>query len=157
MPAPQIVRGSRLKGAGLTALSALFVASGFWMAQSERSTTSLFVVGFFGLCFLVGAAMTIWPATLKITDEGFTCRMLFRQWSAAWRDIDEMFLWSNPAASQKLVAWSYKPGCGPTGPAVKMSAAFGAPGALPGSWTISPQQLLDLLQERRAASMPHAG
>lgn len=151
--APVTISASRWKSALLFLGSTVFVLVLTQMLLAGELDLILYPgLAMFGLGMLISAAHMVRPPRLILTDQGFTCRALTRTWSVRWEDIEELFLWENPVtrwpATQKLVAWTYRPGREPKKAMARVSAALGASGALPGMWTLGSAQLLELMQAR---------
>lgn len=110
---------------------------------------------FFAGCGLVGLIQLIWPARLTLAADGLAYAALGRGWSVQWRSIDTLILWRNPAprASQTLVGWVLRPEARKAGVIAGMSRMLGVDGALPGLWSMSPQALLEIMQDYHAAAV----
>jgi hypothetical protein len=84
----RVLRPSRGKQAAFLALSLGFTAGGGWMI-ARGAEHGWFVLGFFGLCSFVFVLQLLPNASwLRLTDEGFVVRSLFRTGKLVrWRDV----------------------------------------------------------------------
>lgn len=100
---------SRWKTLGLIAGSFAFVAIGVWMISKGHLLGWLPAV-FFGSCFVIGIVNLI-PgcSSLKLTEDGFEVRSMFRSWSVSWRTISEIGVYSlyqNGAEIARMVGFN---------------------------------------------------
>ncbi len=147
----EVIRGSRGKSAGILAVSLLLFGLGVW--QMTRDPTHYWkaipLVLLFGCGVVVFTFQVLLPATLTLGSQTLTYKGLFgRGFSVQWDDVESFHIWQNPVARQRLPAWTYRPGCGKAGVMASVASGLGADGAVPGLWEISPEQLLERLNER---------
>lgn len=156
MTMDRTVYGSRGKLAILLLVSLMFVAMGVLMAtrpdqSMSRTLIGWGAIGFFGLGALVSVYQLVRPGRLDLTATGFSYTGLFgKKFTVAWADVEAFHVWQNPAAAQRLVAWSYVEGRAPRAAAI--SRSLGAEGSIPGVWTMSTEDLVNLMQDRLEAS-----
>lgn len=69
-------------------ISIVFTAGGVWMA-AKGDWKGWAALIFFGLCTLVSALMVLFPqvTSLRLTEEGFYIRSLFRTHFTRWEDV----------------------------------------------------------------------
>jgi hypothetical protein len=136
--------------------SLAFVAIGIWMGRDE-GWIGYACAAFFALCGLVAVVSLIPGAnSLRIDDDGLTCRSLFRRWSVRWGEIDRFFVVETRQGMfrvRDLVGWNYLPGPGTGGRGRWLSAALaGCEGALPDTYGMKAAELADHLNRCLARS-----
>lgn len=151
-----VIRGSRQKALLLMLGGFGFVALAVALAGTKGVDGFTWLGGgFFGLCALVGLIASARPSTLTLTAEGFEVRDSFgRRFNARWSWIATFELWRNPVpqARQQLVAWRLRPGAPRTRFGLTNLKLFAIDGALPGLWSMGPQELLETMQTWHSAA-----
>ena len=155
----QIIVGSRLKAAGVTLLGCGFVALGVWMVgRPDQSVDKLLIgwlcLGFFGLCTVLGIFQIARPASVALFADRFEIRNgRGKSLAVRWADIQPFFILK--IRSTKLVSFNYQEGHLPTkrSPLAKLSSAMGADGSLPNTLSLSADDLLKLMNERREQAL----
>lgn len=110
----QIIRltGTPLKNILGLAVCLVFVAIFIWMV-SDGILFGYFGILLFGLGALLFAALLAMPnaAYLKLSDEGFTIKALFRVTHVRWLDVDHFFVHEMNAGlvKNKFVAFNFVP------------------------------------------------
>jgi hypothetical protein len=147
-----VIKGSRLKVMLLLAICLIFTAMGVYLLgdPSVSPVMAWLCVGLFGLGVPLSLAMLALPNSVTLRSDHFTVRALWKSYDVAWGDVEVFHVWQNPYARQRLVAWTYRPGCGPTGVMANMSANLGAEGAMPGMMSMSTDKLVALMNQRLA-------
>jgi hypothetical protein len=152
----EIIHGSRGKTAGFLAVSLAFVVIGGWMVSRDPADwRAIGCLVFFGLGAVVFLVQLVAPPTLTLAPHGFAYKGMFgRGFDVAWDDVESFHIWQNPFARQRMLAWTYRPGRGKTSGMAGVSRQLGADGAVPGLWTISPERLRDLMNQRLSVARP---
>jgi hypothetical protein len=151
----QTITGSRSKAAGYLVVSLGFSAIGFWMTMSPDKPADIwkgwFCAGFFGLCAVVFSWRLLFPGILTLDTRGLFLRSGFRRDPPLipWRDVDRFFIY-RADRGVKLIGFNYKPGRAPPSRLRGLVRAFGADAGLPKGWPMSPDDLVELLNEHRA-------
>jgi len=142
---PIIVNESKGKIFGLWLGSLVLTAGGAWMVQDPTTKPWEAWGGliFFGACVLIMTLLLIRPAVLTLGPEGFRVQMLWRNSLTRWDEVTGFRVWS-PGRGVRQIAFDYAPGYKR---GLKSVLGFGA---LPGNWSKSPQELLDLMTECKA-------
>ncbi|HEX4183245.1 MAG TPA: STM3941 family protein [Caulobacteraceae bacterium] len=150
----QTITGSRSKAAVYLVGALAFSASGVWMTTNPGKPEDVwkgwFVAGFFGLCALVFSWLLLFPSVLILDTRGFSLGFGFRRdpRMIAWRDVDRFFIYRGDRGV-KLIGFNYKPGRAPPSRLRGLVRAFGADAGLPKGWTMSPEALVDLLNQQK--------
>jgi uncharacterized membrane protein YhaH (DUF805 family) len=155
---PIVVRGARSQGVWLFVVGAIFVAGGFVILATGKSTgTAILTIGFFGLIAVLGLVMLVSPARLEIGPSGITQKALWRTTALAWGDVH--YFRPVQVMSSRTVGFDYVHGPPPGRERVaRMSmAASGAQGALPAGWEVGPNRLADMLNQARNRWIADAG
>ena len=142
---PLVLRGSRGSNLFLIIGSAVFVVIGVLMLDdSDRS--GWFVVGFFGLCLLVGLINALPAAAwLRIEEDGFTYASMFRKTSYSWNDVEGFYPRSISGAKMLgvVMSESYR-----ADRPVQQRFAGTTGGALPDTYGMDGEELANLMNER---------
>jgi hypothetical protein len=147
---PVTLRQSKGKFAFLLAVTLMFTAAGVMMATVPQSlAVGLGVAIFFGLC----SAVLVVPLTpnggyLKLEEDGFTFRSLFRVQTFRWADIVSFSLirirW------QRFVVWRSTDERRGKGAMQKLNDAFGGyDGMLPDTYGTKAKVLAECMQKAR--------
>lgn len=147
---------SRLKAGGYLAGCVGFVAAGFWMALSPDRPGDVVwgwaCVAFFSLGVPTFAWLLVRPMRLTLDASGFVLAGGFRRLPKrfGWSDIDRFFVYRGPRG-EKMIRFSYAPGYAPPGRVTWLARAIaGGEAGLPSGWTLSPEQLVDVLNDYRS-------
>lgn len=146
------ISGSRGKMALYLGGSLAFVAVAALLLQhpTQDAGELQLGLGFFGLCAAVFAWRLISPQRLRLDDEGFTVLVGFAKSPRKiyWRDIDRFFIYRLPRGVE-MIGFNYRPDARDVSPMVRISRQLGADGWLPKGWTLSPAQMVDMLNAYR--------
>ncbi|MGQ2990950.1 MAG: hypothetical protein ACT6RD_01245 [Brevundimonas sp.] len=150
----RVIHGSRWKPLLMAVGGLLLIWLAVWAIETKAPDWGVWLYGAFGVVLAaVGAIWTLRPSTLTLTDEGFEVRdAVGRRFSARWSWIASLELWHNPAARQALVAWRLRPGAPRTTLGRIDLNLFEIDGALPGLWSMGPQELLETMQTWHSAA-----
>lgn len=132
---------------GLTGLGVWMGLNGEWMGWA---VAGFFVFGVptFAVQFVPGCAF------LTIDAEGFEFASLFRRRRIAWSDISEFGILTVQSGT-RMVGFNYVPDYPHSVKARAFSRAFtGCEGGLPDTYGMSVEELADLLNRARDASLP---
>jgi hypothetical protein len=150
---PQVLRPRRWKVLGLLAVSGGFTAGGVWMLAAGEWEGWL-VSGFFGLCFIVAAALLLpGSAYLRLGPEGFEVCSLFRARSYRWADVEGFGV--ALVGGNRMVAFNFAPGFPGSVVARRLAVLLsGWEGALPDTYGMGAEELAALLNGYRQAAAP---
>jgi hypothetical protein len=145
---PMTLHASKLKMAGLVAISAVFVAIGIF-TSSKEPVMGLLSAGFFGLCGIVGVLGLIPGGSyLLLERDGFTTSSLFRKHSYRWRDVSPFGV--KRISRNKMVCWNFAPNySGPKRGASFSKTLTGIEAALPDTYGKKAEDLAELMNELR--------
>jgi hypothetical protein len=153
---PQVIRESRVKVGGYLALSVGFVAVGLWMALQPVHPRDAFwgwvAVVFFGLTLPTFAWQLVSPMRLTLDATGFVLSGGLRRAPKrfGWHDIDRFFVARGPRGV-KMIRFNYLQGRAPPGRMTKVARTLGgADAGLPPGWTLSPEKVVDILNDYRS-------
>ena len=106
---------------------------------------------FFSPCALVFAWLLIRPPRLLLDRQGFTLvgGLIRSPKTIPWRDVEAFFVYRLPRGG-KMIGYNYRPGVREVTALARVGRAFGADGALPKGWTLSPEKMVDELNAYRA-------
>lgn len=142
--------------------SAVFAAGAAAMLAHPRTPRDT-LIGWVGLIFFgLGVAVFAWtlirPQVLRLDADGFTLDGGFVRAPrrVLWRDIDRFFVRHGPRGV-KLVGYNYRPGRAPPSRLAGVARQLGADGGLPKAWPLSPEALVDLLNDYRTANAAPSG
>ncbi len=144
-----VLRSSGTKRLWLGLMSAGFVAVGLWMVRSGNPQGWL-VFGFFALCLMVFCVWMLFPNAnyLRLTQDGFEMRAMFRSHFYRWRDVAAF----EPVRiyGGKYVSIIFAPTylAAPIGRDVS-AALTGIQGMLPDTYGMTAEALADLLNDWR--------
>jgi hypothetical protein len=143
---PMILHPSKLQAATLVLVSGPLIAIGSFLIHA-RNGFGWVVVAFFGLLFLVGLVMAVPGSTfLKISQDGFEMRTLFRSHFIRWSDVREFGVAS--LESRKMVAFNYSENHKARAALRKINSRLvGFEGALPDAYGLGHEELATLLNE----------
>lgn len=155
----KVLVGSRAKYALLTAGAAVFVAIGGFLIKTDSAPKTQFeawlCILFFGLCGAIGAANVMRPSRLVLSDNAFRLeRPLGKPRTVEWRDIDAFFVWTN--RSSKILGYRYIAGRAPTDALTRINQSLGLDGGLPTGWSLSTEELVNLMNQYRMKASPSA-
>jgi len=107
MQLPVTYRASRKKMLRLLAISAAFVAIGFWVREKNPLIMTA-CIAFFGLGVIV-ALVNLHPRAsyLTLRESGFEFSSLFRRHTVAWKDVLDFVEFS--ISGNEMVGWNYLP------------------------------------------------
>lgn len=154
-PESLVLRPSKKKFVGLLMISAGFVVTGLWLLQNGDISPTLgwVCVAFFGLGTVVGVA-TLLPgaAYLRLEPEGFTMCSLYRSAFYRWSDVSEFVVGRVGMQSMVMFEYSSQRTDAATLRAVN-AALFGHQAALPDTYGMTHEALVDLLNRQRASAL----
>jgi hypothetical protein len=125
--------------------SVVFTTIGVWMASNNDWRGWLGLIGF-GPCAIVSALMVSFPqvTSLRLTDEGFYMRSLFRTHFLRWCDVTGFGLFS--VSLNLMVGFNYSAAYPKQKLGRRMAADLaGWEGALSDTYGMSAQELADLM------------
>jgi len=128
--------------------SLAFVAIGVFIMDGDDGFMRWLVVGFFGLAAVVGIVNLLPTASfLKLDQTGFTFSSLFRKHSVAWKDVLGFGIMS--VARNKMVTFE----TGKSGGMAHLNRTIGgADSALPDTYGMKPDELIELMERYRMAA-----
>jgi hypothetical protein len=137
-----VVRESRGKILLLWIGSAAFTAMGVWWTRDPgiKAFEAWGGLIFFGACLVISTLLLIRPGVLTLSPEGFRVQALWRNKLTRWDDVTGFRIWS-PRRFTRYIVYDFTPGH-----KRGLSAALGF-GSLPGNWSMSPPDLLALMNE----------
>jgi hypothetical protein len=115
-------------------------------------------LGFFGLCALVFVWLLIRPQRLLLDRQGFTVLGGFIRSpkKIPWRDVEAFFVYRLPKGG-KMIGYNYRPGARKDSALARVGRAFGADGALPKGWALSPENMVVELNAYRQQALGAGG
>ncbi len=153
----KVILESRWKLLLLFAGCAGFVAAGIWMLNNHPEEVHRGLTGyeagwlsivFFGVGALVSAVQLVRPSRLILFDQGFRIeRFLFRPKTVAWSRVGSFEI--QRSRSAKWVAYTLNN----AGALEDVASSSGASGTVGRLWEMSPEALMDLLNQYRAAAV----
>lgn len=147
---PLILRPSRSRAALLFFVCALFVGGGIWMVRMGNSF-GYFCAGFFALGLPV-FALHFHPkaAYLCLTADSFTYCSLFRAFTVRWEHVRDFAVIT--VGAQRMVAWNLTPHHPmPRRVSALSKSMSGYEAALPDTYGMKPEELLELMEGLRLA------
>jgi hypothetical protein len=147
---PPVVIFQSQEKLGLLLLGCLaFCGIGVWSVLLNASDwMGWLALAIFGLCTPIILAMRIWPGRLVIDQSGFRWTILFRTWDLTWSDVTAIKAVQMRGAM--LVGWKYSSSCTKYGRMRKVNEALaGCDGAISGNWTLTPSEVVDLLNRAK--------
>lgn len=115
-------------------------------------------LGFFGLCSVVFVWLLIRPQRLLLDSQGFTLAGGFIRSpkKIPWREVDAFFVYRLPRGG-KMIGYNYLLGARKDSALARVGRAFGADGALPKGWTLSPEKMVAELNAYRQHALGAGG
>ena len=147
MTFPYKIRTSKWKTLGLLLVGLVFVIGGIWMGGFWGWSTVIF----FGICVMVFAVQT-WPNSsyLLLTERGFIIRSMFREHMCEWKDCGPFSIQN--LGGSRFVVFKFHPDYKGHPFRKKLSSLTGM-GALPGSYTLSLDELASKMNAARKAAL----
>lgn len=106
-PDTVVLRPSRLKWAGIGLICLLFTIVGVWLGLTGNRIGWGCAI-FFGLGVFISTASLLPNATyLRLTDEGFTMRSLYRTHTYRWKDVSGFAV--GRVLTNKMVLFNFEP------------------------------------------------
>lgn len=142
--------------------SLAFVLLGVWFVRRGEnfegfSTAWVVFVGwasllFFGLCLLIAIIQLIpGSAQLRLTDEGFVVRQMFRDKHYSWRDVSRFRVWKEPASGQSSVVFDVTGDSGVLA-STNRRLTGGAGTGLPDTYGLDAEELAGIMEDWRRAA-----
>jgi len=145
----KILRPKKTKSIILILVSILFVLGGFLMLE-EKFFIGIITIIFFGLGIII-FTIQLFPNTsyLKLTEEGFEIRTLFKSDFTKWSDVKEFN--TDYIGPNKMVMLNYKEEHTKYKSGKKIAKILsGSEGALPDTYGMSAKALAQLMNEWKA-------
>lgn len=132
-------------------MSLAFVAIGVFLVRQGHGWIAWANIGFFGLC-AVAFAINLLPgaSSLRLDEDGFTVRSLFREGRTAWRDVTGF----RPVriGMNEFVGFDYRPDVPEHRRMRKLNSRItGIEGMLPDRYGMRGEALADLMNAVRDA------
>jgi hypothetical protein len=147
---------SRVKPAGLLAVSVLFVAIAVLLppAQGAPEVWRFLAGGFFGVCALVFAALIVRPQRIVVDSEGFALHggLIVSSKKTLWRDTEPFFV-CRLANNRKTIGFNYRSGARDRTALLRVNRKLGADGALPILQRGSAEELVEELNAYRQRAL----
>jgi hypothetical protein len=155
LPETMTLRPDRLRWLLVFAICAGFVAIAVWIGP-EDPVLFYGAGGFFMLCGLIAAPLMIGVGSSLVLDrDGFACRTLFRTFRRRWRDCSAF----HPVTTgfRRYVGFSAQEDeAAHPRMAAANRAMIGATGMLPETYSLSAEELSDLMNNFRVRAMGDA-
>ncbi len=155
LPETMTLRPDRLRWLLVFAICAGFVAIAVWIGP-EDPVLFYGAGGFFMLCGLIAAPLMIGVGSSLVLDrDGFACRTLFRTFRRRWRDCSAF----HPVTTgfRRYVGFSAQEDeAAHPRMAAANRAMIGATGMLPETYSLSAEELSDLMNSFRVRAMGDA-
>ena len=158
---PQTFTGSRAKIAPYLAGSLALATSAAIMTSgaSKAGNPVIPVVSWaafilFGLGGLVSCVLLVRPQVLRLDSDGLSIGggLAPAPRPIAWRDTQTFFIYRLPRGG-KMIGFNYSAGYRPRSALRRFNRAFGAEGALPKLWSVSPETMVATLNDYRARAL----
>lgn len=149
-----IIRASLGKTLLLLSASFFFVlACAFLIYVSEDGDTAglWWCVAFFGLVALVFAWQLVRPQILVLNGQGFSLGggLVRSPKLVPWKDIESFFVVHRRRRIGNMIGYNFAPGVKKSSVMGSVTKSLGAEAALPQGWTLSPEEMVVLLNEYR--------
>ncbi|MER8916932.1 hypothetical protein NKI32_24240 [Mesorhizobium sp. M0761] len=153
-----IIRASLGKTLLLLSASLFFVlACAFLIYVSEDGGTAglWWCVAFFGLVALVFAWQLVRPQILVLNGQGFSLGggLVRSPKLVPWKDIESFFVVHRRRRIRDMIGYNFAPGVKKSSVMGSVTKSLGAEAALPQGWTLSPEEMVVLLNEYRRRAM----
>jgi hypothetical protein len=141
----KIFKLNLLKNGLLLVISLVFVFLGIYLME-EQSIAAWVGICFFGLCALVFSIQFHPKASyLKLNDEGFEVRSLFRSHFTKWSHIKNLRIGNVPG--NRMIFFDFTDDYGKRSPMKKAARSLSRnKGAVPSSYVISTKELLNIME-----------
>lgn len=146
-----IFRPKKLKNLLLLIISSAFVAAGFFIIK-DKSLMAWLIISFFGLGVLV-SLIQFYPnaSYLKLTDKGFEVRSLFKSSFTKWTHVKDFRKGS--ISGNQMIFFDYTEAHKKWRKGKQISKLLaGKEGAISSIYTISTDELIQLIQEFKSKS-----
>jgi len=155
---PQVISASRGKTLLLLSASLVFVlACAFLIYVSEDGDTAglWWCMAFFGLGALVFAWQVVRPQILMLNAQGFSLGggLVRSPELVPWKDIEDFYVVHRRRRIGDLIGYNFAPGVKKSSVMRSVTKSLGAEAALPQGWTLSPEEMVVLLNEYRRRAM----
>ncbi|MGX9145309.1 hypothetical protein [Mesorhizobium sp. 128a] len=155
---PLVISASRGKTLLLLSVSLFFVlACAFLIHVSEDGDTAglWWCVAFFGLGVLVFAWQLARPQILVLNGQGFSLGggLVRSPKLVLWKDIEGFFVVHRRRRVGDMIGYNFAPGVKKSSVMRSVTKSLGAEAALPQGWTLSPEEMVALLNEYRRRAM----
>ena len=142
---------SEAKSLLLLLATVLFTVTGVFLAQDGELMGHV-AYAFFGLCSVAYMVqLTTGGGYLKLRDDEFEFRRLFRKHFVKWEDVENFEIWTfvDLPGSIKQVGWNYKEGV-EVSKFVRINKMVGIDDTLDDTYGMKMEELLSLMNERLA-------
>ena len=142
---------SKAKSLLLLLATLLFTVAGVFLAQDGELMGHV-AYAFFGLCSVAYMVqLTTGGGYLKLRDDEFEFRRLFRKHFVKWEDVENFEIWTfvDLPGSIKQVGWNYKEGV-EVSKFVRINKMVGIDDTLDDTYGMKMEELLSLMNERLA-------
>ncbi|NRD20954.1 hypothetical protein HNV08_12930 [Winogradskyella eckloniae] len=148
---PKIFKQNKLKNLILFLISSVFVTIGILMLK-DKTLMGWFIISFFGLGIIVSLIQFHPNASyLKLTDEGFETKNLFRSNFTKWDDVKEFR--QGHINGNKMIFFDYTDEHKKWISGKKVAKFLsGKEGAVQSSYNIKTEELLNLMKEYKLKS-----
>ena len=155
---PLVISASRGKTLLLLSASLVFVlACALLIYVSEDGDTAglWWCMAFFGLGALVFAWQLVRPQILMLNEQGFSLGggLVRSPKLVPWKDIEGFYVVHRRRRIGDMIGYDFAPGVKESSVVRSVTKSLGAEAALPQGWTLSPEEMVVLLNEYRRRAM----
>lgn len=155
---PLVISASRGKTLLLLSASLFFVLSCAFVihVSKDGDTAGLWwCMAFFGLGVLVFAWQLVRPQILVLNEQGFSLGggLVRSPKLVPWKDIEGFHVVHRRCRIGDMIGYNFAPGVKKSSVMRSVTKSLGAEAALPQGWTLSPEEMVVLLNEYRRRAM----
>ena len=155
---PLVIRASSGKTLLMLLASLVFVLGSalmIYVSKDDDTTGLWWCMAFFGPCALVFAWLLVRPQMLVLNGQGFILGggLVRSPKLVPWKDIEGFFVVHRRRRIGDMIGYNFAPGVKKSSVMRSVTKSLGAEAALPQGWTLSPEEMVVLLNEYRRRAL----